>query len=85
MKVQVLYKIFLWVNNTNKGTMRIFEVRAEKAYVDKLSEKSGDDDDDSDKSSDNKSNNHSVNKNPKDATVCRYLFTAKLLCMFRVS
>jgi len=26
-----------------------------------------------------------VNKNPTDATVCRYLFTAKLLCMFRVS
>jgi len=24
-------------------------------------------------------------KNPTDATVCRYLFTAKLLCMFRVS
>jgi len=27
----------------------------------------------------------SVNKNPTDATVCRYLFTAKLLYMFRVS
>jgi len=26
-----------------------------------------------------------VNKNPTDATVCRYLFTAKLLHMFRVS
>jgi len=26
-----------------------------------------------------------VNKNPTDATVCRYLFTAKLLCIFRVS
>ena len=26
-----------------------------------------------------------VNKNPRDATVCRYLFTAKLLYMFRVS
>ena len=26
-----------------------------------------------------------VNKNPADATVCRYLFTAKLLYMFRVS
>jgi len=26
-----------------------------------------------------------VNKNPKDATVCGYLFTAKLLDMFRVS
>jgi len=26
-----------------------------------------------------------VNKNPTDATVCRYLFIAKLLCMFRVS
>jgi len=26
-----------------------------------------------------------VNKNPTDATVCRYLFTAKLLYMFRVS
>jgi len=26
-----------------------------------------------------------VNKNPTDATVCRYLFTAKLLCMVRVS
>jgi len=25
------------------------------------------------------------NKNPTDATVCRYLFTAKLLYMFRVS
>jgi len=25
-----------------------------------------------------------VNKNPTDATVCRYLFTAKLLYMFRV-
>jgi len=24
-------------------------------------------------------------KNPTDATVCRYLFTAKLLYMFRVS
>jgi len=59
MKVQVLYKIFLWVNNTNTGKMRIFEVIAEKVYVDcLLSEKSGDDDDDSDKSSDNKSNNH---------------------------
>jgi len=27
----------------------------------------------------------SVNKNPTDATVCRYLFTAKLLYMFWVS
>jgi len=26
-----------------------------------------------------------VNKNPTDATACRYLFTAKLLYMFRVS
>jgi len=26
-----------------------------------------------------------INKNPTDATVCRYLFTAKLLYMFRVS
>jgi len=26
-----------------------------------------------------------VNKNPADATVCRYLFTSKLLYMFRVS
>jgi len=26
-----------------------------------------------------------VNKNPTNATVCRYLFTAKLLYMFRVS
>jgi len=26
-----------------------------------------------------------VNKNPTDATVCRYVFTAKLLYMFRVS
>ena len=26
-----------------------------------------------------------VNKNPRDATVCRYLFIAKLLYMFRVS
>ena len=26
-----------------------------------------------------------VNKNPTDATVCRYLFTAKLLYMFWVS
>jgi len=26
-----------------------------------------------------------ANKNPIDATVCRYLFTAKLLYMFRVS
>jgi len=26
-----------------------------------------------------------VNKNPTDATVCRYLFNAKLLYMFRVS
>jgi len=26
-----------------------------------------------------------VNKSPTDATVCRYLFTAKLLYMFRVS
>jgi len=26
-----------------------------------------------------------VNKNPTDATACRYLFTAKLLCMFLVS
>jgi len=26
-----------------------------------------------------------VKKNPTDATVCRYLFTAKLLYMFRVS
>ena len=28
---------------------------------------------------------NNVNKNPTDATVCRYLFTAKLLYMFRVS
>jgi len=28
---------------------------------------------------------NTVNKNPTDATVCRYLFTAKLLYMFRVS
>ena len=28
---------------------------------------------------------YNVNKNPTDATVCRYLFTAKLLYMFRVS
>jgi len=27
----------------------------------------------------------SVNKNPTDATLCRYLFTAKLLYMFQVS
>jgi len=26
-----------------------------------------------------------VNKNPNDATECRYLFTAKLLYLFRVS
>jgi len=26
-----------------------------------------------------------MNKNPTDATLCRYLFTAKLLYMFRVS
>jgi len=26
-----------------------------------------------------------VNKTPTDATICRYLFTAKLLYMFRVS
>jgi len=26
-----------------------------------------------------------VNKNPTDATLCRYLFTAKLLYMFRMS
>jgi len=26
-----------------------------------------------------------VNKNPTDATICRYLFTAKLLYKFRVS
>ena len=26
-----------------------------------------------------------MNKNPTDVTVCRYLFTAKLLYMFRVS
>ena len=26
-----------------------------------------------------------MNKNPTDATACRYLFTAKLLYMFRVS
>jgi len=26
-----------------------------------------------------------VNKNPTDATICRYLFTAKLLYMFQVS
>jgi len=30
-------------------------------------------------------NHFTVNKNPTDATVCRYLFTAKLLYMFRVS
>jgi len=28
---------------------------------------------------------YDVNKNPTDATVCRYLFTAKLLYMFRLS
>jgi len=28
---------------------------------------------------------NNVNKNPKDPTVCRYLFTAKLLYMFGVS
>ena len=28
---------------------------------------------------------YNVNKNPTDATECRYLFTAKLLYMFRVS
>ena len=28
---------------------------------------------------------YKVNKKPTDATVCRYLFTAKLLYMFRVS
>ena len=28
---------------------------------------------------------YTVNKNPTDATVCRYLFTAKLLYTFRVS
>ena len=28
---------------------------------------------------------NNVNKNPTDATVCRYLFTAKLLYMFQVS
>jgi len=28
---------------------------------------------------------YNVNKNPTDATVCRYLFTAELLYMFRVS
>jgi len=28
---------------------------------------------------------YGVNKNPTDATVCRYLFTVKLLYMFRVS
>jgi len=28
---------------------------------------------------------YTVNKNPTDATVCRYLFTKKLLYMFRVS
>jgi len=28
---------------------------------------------------------NNVNKNPTDATVCRYLFTAKRLYMFRVS
>jgi len=32
-----------------------------------------------------KSNYFNVNNNPTDATVCRYLFTAKLLYMFRVS
>jgi len=26
-----------------------------------------------------------MNKNPTDATVCRYLFTVKILYMFRVS
>jgi hypothetical protein len=59
MKVQVLYEIFLCVNNTNTGTMRKFEVIAEKVYVDcVLSEKGGGDDDYDDKSSGNKSNNH---------------------------
>ena len=28
---------------------------------------------------------HYINKIQQDATVCRYLFTAKSLCMFRVS
>jgi len=28
---------------------------------------------------------NNVNKNPTDTTVCRYLFTAKLLYVFRVS
>jgi len=28
---------------------------------------------------------YTVNKNPTDAKICRYLFTAKLLYMFRVS
>ena len=31
------------------------------------------------------SNSFNVNKNPTDAAVCRYLFTAKLLYVFRVS
>jgi len=30
-------------------------------------------------------NRVTVNKNPTDATVCRYLFTARLLYLFRVS
>jgi len=33
----------------------------------------------------NKYSTFNVNKNPTDATACRYLFTAKLLYMFRVS
>ena len=32
-----------------------------------------------------KNSEFNVNKTPTDATVCRYLFTAKLLYMFRVS
>jgi len=30
-------------------------------------------------------NNSIINKIQQDATVCRYLFTAKSLCMFRMS
>jgi hypothetical protein len=62
MKVQVLYKIFLCVNNINTGTIRIFEVIVEKFDVGGvLSEKKGGEDDDNDKSSDDKSNNHRQN------------------------
>jgi len=42
-------------------------------------------DNDNDNDDNNNNNKYNVNKNPTDATVCRYLFTAKLLYMFRVS